>query len=63
MCRLPSKDKVSQVQVAWPGCLGTGPAKQPQPDRDTGVSRCHMTVTGRSVMTRAAVSRALTLTP
>lgn len=43
---------------AW---LGLGPVKQPQPDGDTDVCRCHTTVTGRAVTTQVAVSDALNI--
>lgn len=45
---------------AWLG-LGKGPVKQPQPDGDTDVCRCHTTVTGRAVTTQVAVSDALNI--
>lgn len=55
-----SKRKGSRVPVSWLSCLGTGPAKQPQ-QGDTGVSRSHVSVIGRAVMTQEAVSNVLTL--
>lgn len=39
--------------------LGEEPVLQPQPDGDTNVCRCHMTVTQRAVTTQVAVSDAL----
>lgn len=53
--------KDPQTQLAWLG-LGKGPVKQPQWDGETGVCRCHRTVTGRAVTTQVAVSDALMFT-